>query len=525
MQLSFWLALLAGLVSFLSPCVLPLVPAYIGYMGGRVTNTVAAQTSGGAAVASHPTIGWRFSTMLHGLAFVAGFAFVFVTIGLLGTAFVSEIGRQNLNAVTDVIGRAGGLLIILFGLHFMGVLPSIFNWLLQRRQYLNSPVISLAALVIGGAALLWIFEDWLFVLPLFLLLLLWLFLSGAFTQPQTFWTTQITRVQRALYTDTRRQMVARGHQSYAGSAIMGVIFSAGWTPCIGPIYGSILTMAATGGDVATAGGLLLAYSLGLGIPFILAAFLLDSAAGILRRLQRYLRAIEIASGVFLIAVGVLVASGRLQYLSQTFSSQISDLSFNFEECAIQLSQGEIPLSNFIPCVNGTDTTDPEAPTDVSLADPPSILSLAADAPETRVEGLNIGNTAPGFSTVTNSGGSFSLADQRGKLVLLNFWATWCGPCRVEMPEFQKAFAAHGDQDFTVVGVNDAESVADVTGFRAEFGLTFPLLMDTNAQLQKLYAVRSYPSTYLIDRDGTIIAQHFGALTAAQIDDLVDQALS
>ena len=134
MQLSFSLALIAGLVSFLSPCVLPLVPAYIGYMGGRVTNTVAAQTAGGTAVAIKPDSSSRFSTMLHGLAFVAGFTFVFVAIGLLGTAFVNQIGRANINVITGIIGRAGGLLIIFFGLHFMGALPALFNRILARRQ-------------------------------------------------------------------------------------------------------------------------------------------------------------------------------------------------------------------------------------------------------------------------------------------------------------------------------------------------------------------------------------------------------
>ena len=133
MQLSFSLALIAGLVSFLSPCVLPLVPAYIGYMGGRVTNTVAAQTPAARRSPSSRCLGSRFSTMLHGLAFVAGFTFVFVALGLLGTAFVSVIGRQNINAVTDIIGRGGGLLIIFFGLHFMGILPSLFNRLLAPQ--------------------------------------------------------------------------------------------------------------------------------------------------------------------------------------------------------------------------------------------------------------------------------------------------------------------------------------------------------------------------------------------------------
>lgn len=528
MQLSFSLAMIAGLVSFLSPCVLPLVPAYIGYMGGRVTNTVAAQTTGGA-LALKPTLGSRFSTLLHGAAFVAGFTFVFVAIGLLSTAFVNQIGRQNVNIVTGIIGRAGGLLIIFFGLHFMGVLPSIFNRLLARRQALNSSLISIAAALIGGALLLWVFEDWLFALPLFVLLLLWLILGGGFSQPETFWTKVIVGLQRALYTDTRRQMIAQGHQSYAGSAIMGVIFSAGWTPCIGPIYGSILTMAAMGGDVAIAGTLLLAYSLGLGIPFLATAFLLDGAQGILRHLQRHLHKIELVSGAFLVVIGVLVASGRLQTLSQNFATQFADFSYNLEECVVKLNQGEITLGDLPNCINDAGSTSAEATTSIApeaqAADVPSIIDLAASAPETREIGLEIGKIAPGFSATTDSGASFRLADQRGKVVILNFWATWCGPCRVEMPEFEKAFNAFADQGLAIIGVNNAETAEDIAGFRDELSLTFPLLVDADAGVQELYGILAYPSTYVLDRDGVIIAQQFGPMTAQQISEFVDQALA
>ncbi len=544
MQLSFSLALIAGLVSFLSPCVLPLVPAYIGYMGGRVTNTVAAQTAGGTAVAVKPALSSRFSTMLHGLAFVGGFTFVFVAIGLLGTAFVSQIGRANINVITDIIGRAGGLLIIFFGLHFMGVLPALFKRILERHQRLNTPLIALAAVVIVGAGLLWVFEDWLIVLPFFAVFMLWIVLGGALTAPEAFWTRAITSVQRALYTDTRRQMVAQGHQSYAGSAIMGVVFSAGWTPCIGPIYGSILTMAATGGNVATAGWLLLAYSLGLGIPFVAAAFLLDGAQGILRHLQRHLHTIELLSGAFLIVIGIFVASGRLQTLSQNFANQFADFSYNLEDCVLKLNQGEIALGDFTNCMNGTtlppeasvtegtsstiaahpDATEAPLPS-LAIVAAPSILDLAADAPAAPETGLEVGKQAPNFTTITASGSSINLADLRGSVVLLNFWATWCGPCRSEMPAFQQAYAEKADQGFMILGVNDAETLDDIAGFRDEFGLTFPLLLDQNAIIQDLYGVRSYPSTLILDRNGVIAAQHYGPLTADQIADLIQQALA
>jgi cytochrome c-type biogenesis protein len=350
MDVPLLLAVIAGLVSFLSPCVLPLVPAYIGYMGGRVTHTVAMQQ--GTAVLARPPLSARLSTVLHSLAFVLGFTLVFVAIGLLSTAFLSLIGRQNVSFFTGVIGRAGGLLIIFFGLHFMGALAALFRRALANPRLLSSPLLAVLALVLTAIAVTWIFEDWLPALPAVAGLGVWFFIAGAFSTPTDFWTRVITGLQNALYADTRRQMTARAGQGYAGSLAMGVIFSAGWTPCIGPIYGAILTMAATGGDPAQAGMLLTAYSLGLGIPFILAALLLDGAQGILRRLQKRLRAIEVLSGIFLIAIGILVASGRLQSLSQNFALQFADFSYQLEECTIDLYEGAISLSDLPGCMSG-----------------------------------------------------------------------------------------------------------------------------------------------------------------------------
>lgn len=362
MEVSFWIAFIAGLVSFLSPCCLPLVPAYISYMGGRMTHTVGATVglSGGAA-ALRPSVTTRLNTFLHGLAFVGGFSFVFVTIGLLGTAFVQQIGRQNISLVTDIISRVGGVLIIFFGLHFMGVLPRLLRWLLTQPRLIGSP---LAAIVfVTGAALIiaWAFVDILIAVPIIAVLLLWLFIGGAFVRPQPFWTTTINSILTGLYSDTRRQMTARGGQGLPSSAIMGVIFAAGWTPCLGPIYGSILTLALTGQNVGQAGSLLLAYSLGLGVPFLIAALLLDSTQGFVRKLQRHVHKIEVFAGVMLVVVGILVASGRLQSLSQYFATEFADLSYRMEECAAQISLGEIGLGDFVGCVSEQTTAIDAAP--------------------------------------------------------------------------------------------------------------------------------------------------------------------
>ncbi|PJF39101.1 MAG: hypothetical protein CUN54_09455, partial [Phototrophicales bacterium] len=150
----------------------------------------------------------------------------------------------------------------------------------------------------------------------------------------------LSTVERGLYSDTRKQMTAQGGGGYTSSAIMGVVFSAGWTPCIGPVYGAILTMAASGGSVSEAGAMLGAYSLGLGIPFLATALLLDSAQNILRNLQRQMRKIELFSGGFLILIGLFVASGSLQNLSAQFAGDFAELSIEIEEAVTGIFGGD-----------------------------------------------------------------------------------------------------------------------------------------------------------------------------------------
>ena len=365
MNVTLWLAFVAGFVSFLSPCVLPLVPAYIGYMGGRVTNTVAAQTKGGTVVLVKPPFTSRMSTVVHGAAFVGGFTFVFVTLGLLANVVLQRIiGGQNIALVLDIIGRVGGLVIIFFGLHFMGIVPSILRWLLTREHLLASSRFTAAFASVAGSIILWAFMDWLIGVPVLLIFILWLSLGGAFTNPVRFWTRNIQSLQNALYADTRRQMVASGRQSFSSSALMGVVFAAGWTPCIGPIYGSILTMSATGGDTVQAGVLLVAYSLGLGIPFLLCALLLDSAQAALRKLQHHLHKIELVTGAFLVLIGIFVVTGNLQRLSQNFANQFADFSIQLEQCIIGMTQGEIAPGDLANCL---DAPEPLPPTSGSAS--------------------------------------------------------------------------------------------------------------------------------------------------------------
>lgn len=266
------LAVLAGFMSFISPCVLPLVPAYIGYLTGQAANTASstlamagagAPAGGQAAAKAAPS---RSVVFLHGLFFVLGFGIIFVLLGITAGA-VGQLGRQFLQA-TDWIMRIGGLLIIVLGLHTMGVIRIPF-----------------------------------------------------------------------LYYDTRRQSKPKHELGYLGSLFMGVTFSAGWSPCLGPILAAMLTLGASTGSASRAAMLLGAYALGLGIPFLLTALLLERMSGSMRKLQKHMRVIEIVSGVLLIAVGVLIFSGALQRLLAPLAGN-TDLTVAIDEWLVNLVGGQ-----------------------------------------------------------------------------------------------------------------------------------------------------------------------------------------
>ena len=219
------LSFAAGVLSFLSPCIVPLVPSYLSFVGGLASNEEADPTVGRAVV------------VLRTVLFVLGFTVVFVTLGI---AF-SGSGALFRNTGT-VINIVAGSVVVLLGLNI-------------------------------------VFDFWKFL-----------------------------NIERRLHL-TRRPA---GH---AGSILIGMAFGAGWTPCIGPILASILILAGTSGSVVTGAAYLTAFSLGLGLPFVIAGAFIGRMRDVLRRLRPWLPTIRIASGALLVGIGLLIAFGRLQQLS------------------------------------------------------------------------------------------------------------------------------------------------------------------------------------------------------------------
>jgi cytochrome c-type biogenesis protein len=229
-QLNFGIAFIAGLASFLSPCMLPLVPIYLSQLVGQSIN----QSTGAQRAFST-----RLTTFLHAIMFVCGFTLAFVSLG----ATASSLGGF-LRAHQFQLRQIGGVLLVIIGLHMMGVLKIPFLYWQKRFEFRP-------------------------------------------TRP-----------------------------SYTGSLLIGIIFAIGWTPCISLFLGSILGLAATAATLQQGVLLLLAYSLGIGIPFLLLGLGLNMVSKVLKWLKPHLGKIEIGAGVVMVVMGILIYFNMLAYLNQ-----------------------------------------------------------------------------------------------------------------------------------------------------------------------------------------------------------------
>ncbi|MCS6779179.1 MAG: cytochrome c biogenesis protein CcdA [Geminicoccaceae bacterium] len=231
LEVGFLAAFGAGVLSFLSPCVLPLVPPYLCFLGGLSME----QLQGG--VAGEEAAALRRRTVLASLMFVLGFGTVFVTLGATASALGRLLAEWSL-----VLAQIAGVVIIVLGLHFLGV----FKIALLNRDIRFQPE--------KPAGLL-------------------------------------------------------------GAYLIGLAFAFGWTPCVGPVLAGILFVAGTEETVLRGALLLAAYAAGLGLPFVLAALLLDRAVAGLRRMRRWIPTVERATGALLVGTGLLFVTGRLNELS------------------------------------------------------------------------------------------------------------------------------------------------------------------------------------------------------------------
>jgi cytochrome c-type biogenesis protein len=228
-DISIFIAFSAGFLSFVSPCVLPLIPSYITYITGVSFKDLAdAETR----------TKLRWATASHSLLFIMGFSTIFILMG----ASATYLG-QLLTRYQYWIMKAGGVLIIILGVHFTGIINLPFLQMERRFELRKKPL------------------------------------------------------------------------GYVGSFLVGIIFAAGWTPCVGPILSTILLYASTSKSFTTGVVLLTFYSMGLGVPFFLSSLAINSFLSAFERIKRYMRVITIVSGLFLIGMGILLLTDTFQEIN------------------------------------------------------------------------------------------------------------------------------------------------------------------------------------------------------------------
>ena len=287
MQVSILAAFVAGLISFLSPCVLPLVPGYISMLSGiGVEQLRRGEKPRGSLIASS-------------FAFVMGFSVVFIAFGASASA-VGQFLLQN----KSLLAPFAGAIIVLFGLHLIGLLGRI-------------PV--RAGLIVGGLLALAGLAVWMrmgddaprLFGPAQLISVSLIFLVGPML---TRWLNRDVHF-RNLGGQTDQNPSAGPFAGVASGFLLGFAFAFGWTPCIGPILAGVLAMAATTDTVSRGVFMLAVYSAGLAIPFLLTALGINQFLGFYQRFRRHLHLVEVGSGVLLLAVGCLIFVNRLTLLS------------------------------------------------------------------------------------------------------------------------------------------------------------------------------------------------------------------
>lgn len=398
---------LQGLLSFFSPCVLPLIPLYISYLSGG-TQTVGKDGK---------IYFKRRKVMLNTLCFVIGISFAFFLLGL-GVSAIGTFFQSN----QLLFARIGGILVVLFGLYQLGVLGTSRILGQERRLPFKLDVLAMSPIT---------------------------------------------------------------------ALIMGFTFSFAWTPCVGPALTSVLLMAASASTKLWGFLLIGVYTIGFVLPFLAVGLFTTKLLEFFKAHVKVVRYTAKIGGVLMIFMGILMFTGKMNAVTGYLSS-------------------------------GAPVTVEEQKENEETAD-------AEEKQETE-SGLT---RAIDFILTDQYGNTHKLSDYKGKTVFLNFWATWCSPCRAEMPDIQKLYESaetEGEDALVVLGVaapnlGNEKSEEEIKAFLEENGYTYPVLMDTTGEVFMSYGVNAFPTTFMITREGEVFGYASGQLNEATMKSIVEQTMS
>lgn len=412
-----------GLLSFFSPCVLPLIPLYVGYLSG------GTGTRGEDGRMHYK----RSKVMLHTLFFVLGVSFAFFVLGL-GVSAAAGFFKTN----QMLFARIGGILVAAFGFYQLGMLGESKVLGKERRLPFRLDSIAMSPLT---------------------------------------------------------------------ALLMGFTFSFAWTPCVGPALASVLLMAASASS-RTMGLLLIGvYTLGFVLPFLAVGLFTTTVLEFFKNHMKVAKYTVKAGGVLMILMGVLMFTGKMNsvtgYLSKLTPSNVVE----------EKKEDSVP----------GEKTDTEEETGDSTKD--SQKDSEAEKDSQIVPSID-------FTLQDQYGQAHTLSDYKGKTVFLNFWATWCPPCKAEMPDIQKIYESYeqeGEEALVVLGVaapntGGEGSEEEIQAFLEKNGYTYPVLMDTTGEVFASYGISSYPTTFMIDREGNVFGYVSGMLSEDVMRSIIKQTM-
>ncbi|MBC5625265.1 redoxin family protein [Clostridium sp. NSJ-49] len=404
-NINIFIVFIEGILSIFSPCILPILPIYLSMLANSTVSDMNDSKFKGSVLIRN--------TIFFTLGISATFFILGASINALGAFF---------NTYKYLIMIIGGVIIIIMGLFYLGIIKSEF---LSREKRLS---------------------------------------------------------------------VKYKTMSPVSAFVLGFTFSFGWTPCIGPILASVLVMASTADNIVISNLLILVYTLGFILPFLIVAIFYSKLGKRLNKIKNHMDTIKKISGIFILIAGlIMLVNGFVDVNKQLNTKNENTVENNNSSESSSSSQNSSSSSE----ENAEEEDNRLAPIDFTLYD--------------------------------NYGNQHTLSEYKGKTVFLNFWATWCPPCREEMPYIEELYKEYNENkdDVIILGVASPNlgregTEEHITEFLKDNEMTFPVVFDEKGSLMQGYGMNAFPSTLIIDKEGYITRYIPGAMNKETMKMLIEE---